>query len=534
MARGNRQFVSVFSLQAYGLLVWITLGSALIAVAGDPETEFDELFGKEIRRVMATPGAEDDLELARTLLLAARKISGESAILGVLCDRAHDLAVRHPDGQGTAVEALRLMTDGLPALRTASLDRLIALHQKQFTRGGPHREDNGEALIEVLLERADLHDLDEPLEQQLSYYRRAHAVASAIRSERAEEIKRLSDRATELGRLTLQIQTLKAKLQSDQHNRDHARELVRIYLIELDEPLEARKYSFLLDDQARRQQIRLACIPIEKIDGESALSLGDWYRSLETEAGSQSARTAMLARAEACYDRFIKTHATQDALGLRVTAHRQQIQTRLAELGGGDQAATSTTEANWVDLMDLIDPQRDADRGAWVLRGQVLTVEPGGNAALRLPVRLEGDYELRARLARLGDGGVMMSFPVGERSASVYLDYPQGHSSLGPIDGIPGYDRDNPARITHGGLKSQQAYHLHLKVKQDNGQTQIRVMLNGRMHTQWSGENDRIGTPRGGITTPRLMTWSCGLAVRSLEVRQSDHGQLVRMNNESR
>ncbi|MDH3583714.1 MAG: hypothetical protein OER86_05820, partial [Phycisphaerae bacterium] len=82
--------------------------------------------------------------------------------------------------------------------------------------------------------------------------------------------------------------------------------LIDLCIVQLDDPAEARKYTFLLD-ATTRERVTLAARPIDDLSPAQCLHLGDWYAKLSQRAKGGAA-AGMKRRARNYYRRFLAMH----------------------------------------------------------------------------------------------------------------------------------------------------------------------------------------------------------------------------------
>jgi hypothetical protein len=88
--------------------------------------------------VAATPSAADDLALAKQLVEAAGKVTNQTAFLTLLCEKAHELAIKDPAGYPTAKAARELLAANVAENRVELLQKLAAMYHRPYAtaRGG--------------------------------------------------------------------------------------------------------------------------------------------------------------------------------------------------------------------------------------------------------------------------------------------------------------------------------------------------------------------------------------------------------------
>jgi len=371
-----------------------------IAVAQDSaEAEFEQLFGAEVQRVVATVSKADDVELAATLLKAAGQPTTAAPMKAVLCRRAAELAADHPDGLETAVNALNTLAALGDEHRIDALDQLVSIHQRTYARArGEDRLAAGADLIDALRRLAEarrgLHEYD----AALSAYRRANFVATAVRDNDLKlRLKGDMDQTRADQKAHERLTAVKARLKADPSNAQTARELVLLLLIDHDDPDEARKYTFLLKDETLKQRVPWAAGPIENVEEAQASQLGEWYEQLAQQAESDHARYTMLRRSSRYLARYLAMHPQEDLLRTKSLLIRQRVDDRLADLrhtlGLPEDPAPATAHAT-ISPTPTLDP---------LPQGPGRTVDPAIQAWIAERDRLSGEELYEAVIAKLSE-----------------------------------------------------------------------------------------------------------------------------------
>jgi len=274
------------------LLAAVVMGDA---GGGDEAAEatrvFESLYGTDLKAVRETPAPQDDLELGKRLLAAADQAKGQPAFLAVLLERAADLAEVHPDGYETAIGALVRLSEAIPEKAGAAAGRIVGIRQKQFSAArGADRSKAGEALIDALLAAADSAENAGDLSDAETLLRRAQRVGRSVRSDRLSGIDARLSRVAHAIQTATSIAQHKDRLAKDPANHGARAELVRLLLVDADDPAEAAKYVEGLEDEAMRANVLAAAKGPEAADEPGCMELGEWYRSLgEVARGAEKA-----------------------------------------------------------------------------------------------------------------------------------------------------------------------------------------------------------------------------------------------------
>jgi len=426
------------------------------AGADDAQSVFESLYGKRVRAAQASPTRSDDLELAGDILRAARSVNNQPAMLAVLCRNAFELASKTRDGHDVALEALNLLAEGVPEQADAVAEQRVPLLQQAYAGArGEQRTAVGAQLIDNLIAAARAREKADDWAGAQSHYRRATSVAIQIRSDRRDAIKAAMDRSSHRQRVTRRIEQLKAALRDDPQDTDAARRLIDHLILDMDDLTAARKYAFLLDDEALKNNISRANRSLDALESEDAIALGDWYRQLAARAPSLT-EPGLWRRSAAYYDRFLELHESEDLLRTKAELARQEIERKLQSFGPALQATTTATVDPTEPAIDFSD--RGGGRTAELLKllnlsrhrltgktedcrrdGMTFFIRNGnggGTPRVALPVAPRGSYELKIQYAH-GEkekGALAVYLPAGEGAVAVFV-HENGEAWMGNVDG---------------------------------------------------------------------------------------------------
>jgi len=492
----------------------LLVGFAAGVRAGEAEDKaaalLNSLFGADLARVATTPDRKDDVELAKRLLDAARQDgAGKPALVAVLCEKAADLAEGHPDGFDTAVRAMELLVESVPEKAGACEGRLVGIRQKQYERArGPAKVAAADALTDALLDLADSEEAADDLSAAAVTCRRAEAIARAMKIPWHAAIEARAQRLARLVKAGAEIDGLKAALANDPRDAAVREKLVRLCLVDLDDPARAAEHVEGVKDDSLHKYVLAAAKGLEAPPELACMQLANWYRSL-AEGAPEDAKAAMLARAELYYERFLDMHAADDLDRAAATMALTKVEAEIEKLGGrpvawGPAASGETVKpGQWMELVGLVDPKRDTVGGTWQRRGRslVLTSPAIQNRAVA-PIAPAGSYALDAQFVRVsGDDTVCFVLPVGPRSVS--LLFSAWHSAVHGLGGIKGRDpRSNPTGVKPGILRNGVTYRAYMTVKVRGERVRITVRVNGDVLIAWEGPLADL-SPHGGWVSPR-------------------------------
>ena len=216
--------------------------------AAEAAAAFQSLYGADLDRIKASRDPKESVAFAARLLAAAKQAAGQPEFVAVLCEKAYALALAHPDGYAIAVEAVQLEAAAVPEKAVACADRLVEVRQKQFDLAkGDARPSAGETLIDAVLAAAGVRQKARPGGQPgaaadaMASYKRALIVARAVKSDRAAAMDANVKALEQAIRLAAEIESLKKLIVLEPQNQAARQRLVRLHLVDLDDPAEAAK-----------------------------------------------------------------------------------------------------------------------------------------------------------------------------------------------------------------------------------------------------------------------------------------------------
>jgi len=162
-------------------------GSAL----ADAKKDFQELFGREAKKVASSPGTADDAAFAAKLLETAESLSEAFALRAMLYEKAFEFGVRNPAGHAKALEAIELLETAVPAKRSdpAWLGRKLKFLKLQYALRKPKaRRALAGPYMDTLIAVGDAEFADRKATQAARSYRLALRIAMDLKSSRTKEV----------------------------------------------------------------------------------------------------------------------------------------------------------------------------------------------------------------------------------------------------------------------------------------------------------------------------------------------------------
>ncbi len=331
------------------------------AAADSTEEQFDAAYGEEVRRVAATPDKRDDRDLSARLLAAAKN-TPQRRLRALLCDKAYELGMSHPDGWGTAADALTLLANTYSHRRPDCREKLLAIHTRQYAGArGEERTRIGRQLVADLLAVAADKEQADKVDDALALARRAQDLAETADAKAQQKaidavLGRLNWRVSTAAR----IEMFKRRLVADEWDTQARDQLVRLLLLEAGDAAEAARYLSPEMDADFRRYVPLAAKGIEAVGEDDALGMGDWYAGLAAKA-SEHAKASVLKRSADSYRRFLAMHEAHDLPRTKATLGLQRVLEELLRLGIKDDGPTATKPGLRVSYYYLDNPQRVPD-----------------------------------------------------------------------------------------------------------------------------------------------------------------------------
>jgi hypothetical protein len=306
-----------------------------------------------------------------------------------------------------------------------------------------------------------------------------------------------------------QAAQLKQRLQANPKDGVSRGALVRLLLIEMDNPDEAAQYVGEGADADMRKYVPAAAKGVNAAPELACLGLGQWYHGLVVKA-SLTAKPAMLARAIAYYQRFLSLHTAEDASRSQAAAALLKAQESLAKCQETIKAALRPKDDS-INLLALIDIAQDfmanTPTTVWTRQGPTLcgTTIKHGWSGINAPVTPDGDYELQVKFALSGvRGAFCISLPL--KSTAVMLMLQNGKSGLCSINGL------GPSRSGLGtptALIFNRVYRVTVQVSNQKDVVGIKAELDGTPLVRWEGPPSILSNVVGPASegSSPLSTW---------------------------
>jgi hypothetical protein len=331
--------------------------------------------------------------------------------------------------------------------------------------------------------------------------RRASSLSRTMDASYQEQIRARLGAAVTRQKIQQKIDLTQRRLRNNPEDRAAATELVRLYIVEFDQPDEARKYSFLIDDEQLKTNITLASRPIESLSEAESLALAKWYADLKSSAMVPASTIAMLRRTQSYYSRVLELHTTEDIQRASAMLALKQIDTQLSALESESPDIGSGNSMAGHNLLKLLDPGKHVMRGKAAVQGDSLVIPE--SARFYLPAHPTGDYEFQLQFVNLKTDGnpkqaLTVRMPAGDAQFNLQIAIDHGAEVLYGIDEIDGHNinyPNNPYRIAASERLSPGDVHTAtVKVKATGPNGAITASIDGKVIAEWKGGLTKIRT----------------------------------------
>ena len=502
------------------------LGLSQAALAQDAAGTFDLLYGKDMNRVAATKDTADDLALARQMLDAARAPKTEASLVAILCDKACELAIKDPKGGPLAIEAVEVAAEKVPGRKAERIDRILAVRQQLYAAAKMDAKAKaGEELVAAIAGAAEEKTEAGDLDAAAALCRRGLTVTASAAAK-----DDLRARLADLGvrqKAVRQAADLKTKVEANPGDAASRQELVRLCLVEFDNPGEAAKYLAEGVDEALRRYVPGAAKPVSDAPELACIEMADWYASLGDKAACAASKAAMLSRAAGYYKRFLDLHTADDASRAKAAFGAKKVQAALEKLGKSAAGAGSDA-TGWVEVLRFVDLLRDLKTtrgdpdpiGKWDVASNGLHVIGSHGGQAEIPVAPQGSYQLRLKFRwNVAGERVWVTFPVAVSCASVCIT---NRDCWVQDDAVRG-KKEGETLVRSGAPDVNREYTLEVKVVPGEVDSTIEISLDGTPLLTWRGPAASLRPPptNSGIN-PAALAVGCRFAdvtFHSLQLR---------------
>ena len=316
---------------------------ATFAQADDARATFNSLYGNQLKQVKSTRDRDDDTELAKLFVNAAKQSVNTPTLAAVLCNEAHDLTRLHEPA--VALDAMRLLKQVSPSDRKAADENIIRLLTIQMrSTDATARAAAVNELIALQTDAGDAAFNANNFREASAVYRRVLALATRYQHKSAESLRRKIKATAARERILREVELLEEKVLRDADDQISLKELSLIYLLEIQQPAKASPYVKRLRDGELKSNMLLALREVTSLNAEDSLKLGDWSLKVSKEESGDRAAAAR-AIAHRSFTRFLLLHTTRDTKRTRAELLLKGIEAEVTKAGssGASPHAAQTT-----------------------------------------------------------------------------------------------------------------------------------------------------------------------------------------------
>lgn len=468
----------------------------------EPDAESQKVSSKAVKDLFKAEYARktpaDQLDLARKLLTTSADASLDMTTKYVCLTEARDLAA----GAGDATLALDAVSQigkyymvGVPAMKLAVLNRMAPL-----ARDADRQRALGRAYYDLARESVQAEDYDT-----------ASAAASKaeplLRGKEAGLTERVAELRKDLSTLKNEHQKVKAAL--DNPATGDADAVGRYLCFVRNEWASGLK---LLAESGKGPVKDLAAKDLANPDAvESQVEVADgWWQLGQAEKMSWK-KTHILGRSRRWYE-MAQPNAT--AL-LKVRVNK-----RLVELEGATSAGVGGPAVN---LLSMIDPERDTVRGEWDLEDGVLSSSGEQTLVLQIPYQPPEEYDLTVGVKRMGGtDSVGIGVVVAGVQAVICIDgYPTNGNALSGFEMVDGKilrDQATPAYKGKPLIEGTKPTVIVVQVRKSS----LTLLVNGKRIGSMEGVAGRLSNRAdSGTPDPKALFlggWNGGMGFTEIRL----------------
>ncbi len=271
---------------------------------------------------------------AKELVARAKGLNDSPAVQVRLCEKAYECGMSSPLGYASALAALDILCEIAPGRASMWDARRLNVVRLRYLRC--ERKDKlayGRAYVDVLLARAARHGRADRWSDAEKEYGKAYELARTLDLPEGTVIHERLREARLWIAIGEHLSGLKAALAKNPNDAKCRKQLVEMYLIDLDMPIEASRHLTDAIDPTMRKNVSLAAREAsDRADADFA-TLGYWYRVLAGKTQTRLARVRLLVRARDNLTMYLEVHRANDLQRRDVVRTLTAIQAELKALG---------------------------------------------------------------------------------------------------------------------------------------------------------------------------------------------------------
>lgn len=523
-AKGKELADFVLSGECDGICRKMGFVPGLRAVRSDIIATFEKLYGADVKKVAATPEPDDDIALAKEIINAAKTTDLDPDLLTLMCDKAYEVVSNVAGGGPTALSAMQVLMEKLPAARFHCAMQIADMLERMYV--ADKKPETAEPFLGAAFFAMDLATREGQHQYALELVQKAVTVATETKSSNLEYVKQQASILEARQAVLKELPDLLAKLDTNPADMDSRAKVIWINLVDCDNPSEAAKFLDTNSKSEMLTNIPLVLTPADKLSEESAFTLAEWYLGLADKAGP-AGKILMLRRSQAYYQQFFALHKgkDRDSLAVRAELGSKKVDTALEGFEQPKDLARASAQVVKVplagDLLPKIDLAAATVAGKFEkAKGGIVPVVDKKEALLALPgdVSVPCDVTVTLQLDKLGGMGVSIPCEQGRINVLFLLDKycllylrpgDKDQKNNVPLKNIPEVGKDIEVRCV---------------AKMKDKQLVVDTYLNGNEVLHWTGSPTQLDGSYSFKTfkgeSIGLLFLHGGYVIKSVAVRQ--------------
>jgi len=152
-----------------------------------------------------------------------------------------------------------------------------------------------------------------------------------------------------------------------------------------------------------------------------------------------------------------------------------------APAGPGRGGAVAPLPPGAIDLLAMVDPEKDALKGEWRFEGRSATVSGDMVLRLQMPYVFPDEYDFIVDVERLADHFLVLGLPFEQGGFNVAFDI-SGRTAVDVVDGIHADRPDNPSAVAGRAIEIRKPSRIVCAVRKSG----LQVSVNGKTLLQWT------------------------------------------------
>jgi len=282
---------------------------------------------REAARYVTTLRREtkDPAELAERILVAAGAVEENLPFQIALYEKAYEQGMRVPGDCRAAIRAAGKLLEVAPKENARWRGHLVKAYERQFTTDKSRRADAGRKLLGLYLEMCDEHLAAGESDKASAVLKQTDRIVRITGSPRKSEIAERREVIAATKKVQSQVRLYRARLKMTPGDQRCRLDLLRLYVVELDDPAAGMEVLTADVDETWRTYVPLAAQAPGTLKEAACLELGHWYWQ-HAEEPSVLGRGRMQKRAGVYYRRFLSLHVSKDADYLTAKMRVEEIE----------------------------------------------------------------------------------------------------------------------------------------------------------------------------------------------------------------